>query len=82
MINPFIALLLRKNQHTMASETRAAPATLVIVMLSGSVKGEPSNIETINDGIANNAKPVAPSKNDVTINNFFTDQPLVSIYRA
>lgn len=82
MIKPLIFSLFRENQHATARETRAAPATLAIITLIVSVKGDPSKSLMTMDGMVNNAKPVTPSKNEVAISNPFEDPNLDSIYLA
>ncbi len=82
MIKPLTLSLFRENQHAIARENRADPPILVKIILIGSVKGDPSKRLMTNDGVAIKAKPVAPSKNEVVINNPLTDPTLFAIYRA
>jgi len=74
MTKPLMLSLFRENQHDKASETKAAPPTLVIITLIRSGKGDPSKRLTTIDGTVINAKPVDPSKNEVTIKNLSKTQ--------
>ncbi len=71
MIKLFTLSFFRKVQHAMEIETRTEPATLATMMLIESVNGDPSNKLITKEGTIIKAKPVAPSNNEVTINNRF-----------
>ena len=60
-----------KSQQAIAIVINAAPASLPIKIAPGSVRGVPSNMDTIKEGTMASANPVAPSISAAIVSNDF-----------